>query len=72
MREEKGGEMNPKTQKNAVASGKSGFYMLKFQNILRFPVKKTGLIVKRPFPFFGKFCQKTAISGQIRLIFEAN
>ena len=43
-----------KHKKNVVASGKKGFYMLKFQNILRFPLKK-GVIVKRSFPFFCLF-----------------
>ena len=33
-----------KTQKNAVASGKSAFHIAKIQKILRFPAKK-GLIV---------------------------
>ena len=32
--------MHLKKHKNTVASGKSGFYMWKFQNILCFPVKK--------------------------------
>ena len=64
-----------KHKKNAVASGKSAFYTLKIQKILRFPVK-TGLIVKRPFAFFfgrENFAKKKkGISGLIRLLFEAN
>ena len=51
-----GGEMMkmmyPKTQKNAVASGKSGFLHVEISKYTTFSSKKTGLIVKRPFPFF--------------------
>ena len=59
-----------KNTKNDVASGKSGFYIIKFQNILRFPEKKANF--ETPFPVFTQILSKTAISVLIRLIFEAD
>ena len=58
-----------KKKKNAVASRKSDFNTLKILKILRFPVKQTRLIVKRPFPFWEQICQKKSISGLIRVVF---
>ena len=53
-----------KKHKNAVASGKSAFYTLKSKKI-QFPVfLKTGIIVKRPFPFFfGEILSKKIYFG---------
>ena len=56
---------------DAVASGREvPFRILNDENILRLPLKNAQ-IVKRPFPLLRKFRQKAAISGLIRLIFEA-
>ena len=72
-----GGEMMkmmyPKTQKNAVASGKSGFLHVESSKCTTFSSKKNGANCETPFPrFLANFVKKTAISGLIRLIFEAN
>ena len=78
VREEKGEKWwkscTRKHKKTPWHREKVAFYMKRFQKIQRFPVKKTGLIVKQtPLPvFLNILSKKTAISGLIRLIFEAN
>ena len=50
-----------KHTKKRRSIGKNAFYTLKIQKLLRFP-QKTGLIVKRPFPF-KKFVKKNGHFG---------
>ena len=52
---------------------KKWLFHVEISKYATFSVKKNGANCETPFPFlFCKFCQKTAISGLIRLISEAN